>query len=154
MNEQQDGTASALNPWELGVAVVFFFIGLYMVFEGVRYGTGTITRIGPGFFTVSIGVLLMGLSVAVAFEVRRSLAKAPKVSLRVVLVIALGMVAFALLINRAGLVPAIFAVVFISRFAEPNTSIVNSAIIGAVLALLGWLVFIAGFNLPLKAFWW
>lgn len=153
MKDQQDGT-SALNPWELGVAAVFFLIGLYMVFEGVRYGTGTITRIGPGFFPTSIGVLLMGLSLAVALEVRRSLAATPKISLRVALAIIIGMVAFALLINSAGLVPAIFAVVFISRFAEPSANIVNSAIIGAVLAILGWLVFIVGFNLPLKPFWW
>lgn len=151
---QQTVVRPALNPWELGAAAIFFLLGLYMVFEGRRYGIGTITRIGPGFFPASIGVLLMGLSLALALEVRHSLARAPHVPLRITAVITVSLIAFSLLVTTAGLIPAVFAVVFISRFAEPGNNVLHSAILAAVLAILGWLAFIVGFNLPLKPLWW
>jgi hypothetical protein len=151
---EQSQSRPVLNRWELGAAAIFFLLGLYMAIEGSHYGLGSITRIGPGFFPVSIGVLLMILSVGVAFEVRHSLAAAPKIPLRITLVIAVALLSFALLVNTAGLIPAIFAVVFIARFAEPGNNVVASAILAAGLALVGWLAFIVGFNLPLKPFWW
>ena len=145
---------TGFNLGELAVAAVFFLIGLYMAFEGARFGTGTITRIGPGFFPVAIGVLLMGLSVAVAFEVRKSGAANPRIPLRITVVIIAALLAFAVLVGTAGLVPAAFAVVFISRFAEPGSNVVGSVILAAVLSIAAWLAFIEGFNLPLKPFWW
>lgn len=143
-----------LNPWELGAAAFFFLIGLYMVATGSGFGVGTITRIGPGFFPVSIGVLMMGLSVAIAFEVRHSLAGPPKIPLRVVLVIGVALFLFVTLVNTAGFIIATFSLIFVSRFAEPGSNVVGSVVLAACLALFGWLVFIFGFNLPLKAFWW
>lgn len=143
-----------LNPWELGAAAIFFALGAFMAFEGYGYGIGTITRIGPGFFPVSIGILLMLLSVAVGFEARYSLAKKPDIPRRISAVIVVGLVAFAALVTTAGLIPATFALVFISRFAEPGTNIRNSLILAAGVAFFAWLVFILGFNLPLKPFWW
>lgn len=152
MNQQTE-PRPALNFWELGAALVFFLLGLYMALEGSRYGVGTITRIGPGFFPVSIGVLLMGLSVAVAFEVRHSLAAAPHIPARVTAVLAVSVLAFGLLVTTAGFIPAVFAVVFISRFAQPGNNVLASTILAASLAIVGWLVFIVGFNLPLKPLW-
>lgn len=143
-----------VNKWEVGVAAAFFLVGAYMAYEGTRYGIGTITRIGPGFFPLCIGVLLMALSIGVAFEVRHSLAQPPAVPLRILAALSAGLLSFALLVNFAGLVPAAFSVIFISRFAEPGNSLRTSILLAAGLALVAWLVFILGFNLPLKAFWW
>jgi len=143
-----------VNVWELGVAAVFFLIGAYMAYESTQYGIGTITRIGPGFFPLCIGVLLMGLSVAVGFEVRHSLAEPPAIPLRIIATVGAALLSFALLVNLGGLVPATFAVIFISRFAEPGNSLRTSFLLAACLALIAWLVFIVGFKLPLKALWW
>ena len=151
---EQTRPREGVNVWELGVAAVFFLIGAYMAYEGTRYGIGTITRIGPGFFPLCIGVLLMALSVAVGFEVRHSLMEPPTVPLRTVAAVGAALLSFALLVNVAGLVPATFAVVFISRFAEAGNSLRTSFLLAAGLALVAWLVFILGFNLPLKALWW
>lgn len=151
---QQPQPQNALNFWELVGAALFFLLGLFLVVQGSTYGVGTITRIGPGFFPVSIGVMLMVLSVAIAFEVRRSMAIAPQIPVRISLAVIVALLSFALLVDSAGLVPAIFAVVFISRFAEPGNNIFASGALAVSSAAFGWLIFIVGFSLPLKPFWW
>ena len=89
-----------------------------MALEGVEYGVGAINRMGPGFFPAALGVLLMVFAVLLAPEALRAGTRPISFPMRPLVMIGLGLVAFAGLVVPAGLVPATLALVFVSAFAE------------------------------------
>ncbi len=119
-----------------------------------HYAMGTIKRMGPGMMPVSLGIILavFGLAIAIPALVRKG-AKVD-IAIRPFVVVTLSILAFALLIESAGLLPSVFATVVIATFAERTVSIVNALILGAALALLTWAIFILGLGLPMAAIRW
>lgn len=143
-----------LNFWELGAALVVFALGVFMTAEGLGYSIGSIRRMGPGFFPVAVGTIMMLISIGVMLEVRYSSTPAPDFPLRPLAAITAGLIAFGVLIEPLGLVPATFILVFVSAFGDASMTLLRAVITAAVIAALGYVVFVLGFRLPLDPFWW
>jgi hypothetical protein len=143
-----------LNYWELGAALVVFALGVFMTVEGLGYSVGSVRRMGPGFFPVAVGVIMILLSIGIMLEVRHSLTPAPDFPLRPLAAITAGLIAFGVLIEPLGLVPATFILVFVSAFGDASMNLLRAIITAAAIAALGYVVFVLGFRLPLDPFWW
>lgn len=137
-----------------GLLVALLGVGLaYMAQSG--YPLGTLRRMGPGMFPLGLGLALlgMGLALAVGGWLRgRAEAAAPPdenaepsplsdIQWRVALLTLAGVIAFALLIQRAGLIPAVLAVVAVSAFANRRNTVLAVALLAAILCALAVLVF-------------
>lgn len=142
------------NVPEVVAALSFVGLGAFMIWQASGYPYGDLRRMGPGFFPIWIGVLLIVLGLALVLEVRRLGTPAPTVALRPLLTIPAGLLAFALLVERAGLVPATAVLVGVSalgaRPLRPRAVVWTTAIVTAA----AYVLLIRLLGLPLKAFWW
>lgn len=143
-----------LNSWELGAALVLFAIGAFLTWTGLGYSVGTVRHMGPGFFPVAVGIVLMMLSAAIMLEVRHSKTPAPTFSLRPLVATVVGLAAFGALIEPVGLVPATFVLVFVASYGDSAMSTARAVIVAAAVAAMGYAVFVLGFRLPIHPFWW
>ena len=116
------------------------------------YGIGTPARMGRGFFPFSFGIagmvlalLIMARSLIVPGGMQQTLHKRP------VIFVAAGVLAFGLLIETAGLGPAVFVTTVLSSFADSEARLTGSVVLGLVLTAGIWVVFVylLGLQIPL-----
>jgi hypothetical protein len=129
-------------------------VGVAVVAAGVGYGVGTLRSMGSGFFPVVLGVLLALIGTALLFSARRAPAAGaheppaemahlagPVVQWRGWLCIVGAALAFVLLGEHGGLVPASFASVFIAAMGDRGNSVRAAAALAALLTIAGAIVF-------------
>lgn len=139
------------------------FVGLIAVYAGLDYRTGTPARMGPGFFPVAIGALLAltGLLIAVSARGDNGPAK-PKLGhhggglpdLRGGICIILSVLAFLLFGVYGGLVPATFAITFISALGDRQNTIVQAVLLSLAMCFVAVVVFWWALRLQLPLFQW
>jgi hypothetical protein len=106
---------------------LMFIIGLAAALQSIHYKLGTLSRMGPGFFPGSVGLLLAITGIAIFATAKKDAKQdADKERRRPEwlgwLLISLSIVAFIVLGTWGGLVPATFAIVFISALADRNNN--------------------------------
>lgn len=129
-------------------------LGVVMVWEGLGYPFGAPQRMGPGFFPVILGLLLVAMGAAVAIEVGQSSIRPLPSAARAFVMIIGAIVTFALMLPRWGLIPATVALVLLSAVADRPFRPLTALGTAAALALMGYLLFIKAFGLPLTAIRW
>ena len=145
------------SPSDLVAGACVLAVGLFAVWEAASYPFGALRQPGPGLFPLMLGILMTALGLGIALEglLTRGVAAGPeRPNFRAILAIPAALAAFAILVERAGLVPAIFAAVLICSMAEPRLRIVSSALLAAGLAIVCVLIFVHGLNLPFRAVRW
>jgi hypothetical protein len=112
---------------------------------------GTVRRMGSGFFPLALALILAGFGLILAIRgvLTRGIGAGP-ITIRPLLLILLSFVVFALLVDRIGLIFAIFAQISVAHFASDETKIYQSVIFGAVLAVLSAGVFVGLLNMPVE----
>ena len=132
---------------------VLFLIGAYVAYEGYGYGLGQVFRLGPGALPFGLGLLSVLFGVLVAVINPDGAETAPIIRWRPVLSILGALLAFALLIDTAGLVIATAALVFISGAADPEQT--WRGMLGIFVFLLGfvYIVFVQFLSIPFAMFW-
>lgn len=132
--------------------------GALGIWEGMRHPSGTLTAMGPGFLPMVIGVILVGLAIAVSLESRlidrAEVGETALPSLRAALAIFSALVAFGYVVGRFGVVPATYALVILSAFAQSRPKLPTAVGVATVLSLIAVVVFIQGFGIPMRAFRW
>jgi len=134
---------------------VLLVAGLVISFFAWGYPTGSLNQMGPGFIPQTIGVLISLLAVAILIvdlgdpELERPGA----IQLRSLCFVSAGIIIFAVLVDRAGLVPSMFLAVGVSMFADDQSKPLTVLIYSIIAAGLGWLLFLVGLELPIPAFW-
>lgn len=128
-------------------------IGVFAVAQGAAYSLGTLTRIGPGFFPAAVGAAMIVLGIVIVLEGRRADARPiERPAVLSLLSVLGGIAAFALLIERAGLVPAAAALIVISSLAAPRPRLLPILVLAAAVSAFSVLVFAVGLGLGLKPF--
>ena len=146
--------ARSLHTKRLASGLLFLAIGLFGIIYGSRYRMGSATHMGPGYFPVVVAaiVALLGL-ISVATSLQRG-GNARQADWHVIplLCVLAGIVAFGLLVERAGLVLAIAAVVALGCYQRLASRPWEVLAIGIVLIGMSVGLFIHGLGMPWHAF--
>lgn len=125
--------------------VVLIAVALAIGTRSVAYGLGSLTNMGAGFFPFAVACVLGLSGLAIALGSRASSGDQPRkprgFDLRGPLCIIAGMLAFIVLGKYGGLVPATFAVVFISAMGDRDNTLRDSAILAAAMVAVCLVVF-------------
>lgn len=121
-------------------------IGLVTIQDGVRYAMGTLLKMGPGYFPVALGCLLIFLGILIAGTASTGEQEeddtAPlRPEWRGWSCIIAGPVLFIILAKVSGMLPAAFACVFVSALGDRNTTLRGAVILAACVSVFGVVLF-------------
>ena len=144
------------NQKDLCAGLLFMAIGAVVVVVAAGYPIGSAMRMGPGYFPVVLGGILIALGAAIGIRALRTgePAALPPFRLRPLLLVTLSILAFALLVERFGLVPAIAAAVLVSCLGGHEFRVREVAALAAILAVASILIFRIGLELPFTLWGW
>jgi hypothetical protein len=130
--------------------LLFAALGAAILWVGADYSLGAPSRIGPGYVPRLLGILLAAIGLFLIVRSRWTTeAIDPTVAWRPLVLIFGSVVAFALVFEASGLVPAILVSVCIANYATAENRWTAAVVLGAVLAFFAWLLFVKGLSLPL-----
>jgi len=135
---------------DLWGGLLFASLGGLAVWAGADYPLGASSRIGPGYLPRLLGILMAALGAALLV---RSLwtreAVDTAIAWRPAALVLASIVAFALMFEATGLVPAVLVSVAIANYATPENRWTTAIGLGALLAFFAWALFVKGLALPL-----
>lgn len=145
-------TASAIrSPQDFAAGAVLCAIAVAGLWFGRHWETGTLANVGSGLFPRLICILLLGFGGYILIRsLQHSGASLSGWAWRPLLAVTASMLAFAVTIERAGLVVAVAAVVVVGSLAGAPLGLIRLAALVAVLAFLCTAMFIWGLGLPLQ----
>lgn len=139
-------------------------IGLGAAVQGLNYSFGSLTSMGPGFFPTCLGVILILLGASIAGTAKRPAARATVregaaqeaggPEWRGWSCIVLSIVAFVVLGKWGGLLPASFAVTFISAFGDRDNTWKSALILASIITVLSAVIFWWLLQLQFPLFTW
>lgn len=123
-------------------------IGAGAVYEGQKYGIGSLSDMGSGYFPVvaGSGLILLGIAMASVRGPAPDGQGASAPDWRGALAITAGVVLFVTLAKSAGLAPAIFACVFASALGARATTLKQAAILAVAVTIFGVALFSYGLH--------
>jgi Tripartite tricarboxylate transporter TctB family len=138
----------------LYAGATFIAIGIFTVTQAARYEFGTATRMGPGYFPICLGIVifLLGAVTIVKAVIVGEVDPVEPWELAPLFLLLAGVVAFGLLIDRAGLVAATFGVVLLSCYARLRKRWLEILVMCLFLSTLAVGIFVYGLRLPFFAF--
>jgi drug/metabolite transporter (DMT)-like permease len=133
-------------------------LGVLVMALGSSYSIGTLSRMGPGYFPLALGVILVLTGVAIAikgyFTEPEVEAKPLRPEWKAWFLISLSVVAFVVLTKYLGLVPATFGVVFISALADRDNTWKRAAVLALAIVVVSVIVFWWALQIQLPLFRW
>ena len=142
--------------------LMFMGVGLAFAWGATTYSVGQGARMGPGYFPLYLGVLMTILGAAITFSslVVESVGgdKIGKWAWKPLFFIILANLVFGVLlaglpslkIPAAGLIVAIYALVFISSMAETGWKVKNTFILATILAAGSYVAFVMALKLQFQ----
>ena len=129
--------------------VMFFLTGAGAILVARHYPFGSTLRMGPGYFPIVLSVILMVFGVYVML---RGLRKSEKIqgnwSIRALIVLPFSMALFGILMELAGFIPALTALVFVSAASGREFKFKEVLLLTLFLGVISVAMFIWGLGLP------
>jgi hypothetical protein len=136
--------------------LIFVAFGLAFAIASLRYPLGTPLRMGPGYFPLALGGILVFLGLLIVGKGFVSGAGAEgrlgNVPWRALLLIVLAVLFFGLTVRGLGLVPATAVTALLTALASQRTSILAAVAIAVGLTALCVLIFVLALQLRLPLF--
>ena len=140
---------SVWNNKDVWAGLMLIGIGAAAIVLARDYPFGTALRMGPGYFPIVLGGLLIVFGLYVlATGLRRAEAMGGFWSLRALVVLPLSLVLFGLLMDHAGFVPAMIVLIFASATASTEFRFVEVLLFSVGLTALSVAVFVWALGLP------
>ncbi|MEW5422189.1 tripartite tricarboxylate transporter TctB family protein [Amorphus sp. 3PC139-8] len=137
---------------DIAIALVLFSIGVGFSVVAYGHGLGSLRRIGPGAMPFLIGCMLSLCALACLVNaVRKKIEVEVSPPLPVALII-VAVIAWALLVEPFGLVPATIVLMLIGTFAYGKVHWMSTLIVIAAMCVGCVALFIYGFRLPFTIF--
>jgi hypothetical protein len=137
---------------------LMILIGLGAAYQGSRYSIGTLSHMGPGFFPLSLGILLALIGAAIALGAKTSVPPGPEAYLapewRGWICICASIVAFIVLGKYGGLLPATFAISFISAMGDRGNTWKSALGLSLVMCVICVVVFWWALRMQFPLFQW
>ena len=136
--------------------LLFLAFGLFVMIYGSRYPLGTTARMGPGYYPLvaSTGLCILGIVLVARAVVKGTGETIGAIQVRPVLLILFGTLAFGLLIERLGFLAASVAAVVLTRFAERDPRLAETAALALGLTAFTTAVFWSALGMPLRLVIW
>jgi len=131
--------------------LMFIAFGLAALYFGRKLAMGTAVRMGPGYVPHMLAYIMLGLGfliTVVAMVTTSEPAEAPK--WRPITLVTIGIVVFALLFERAGLFPALVALILIASAGGDEFKLTEVLGNMAVLTVLCIIVFKIGLSMNIS----
>jgi hypothetical protein len=146
------GGIRIVNPKSLLAGLFFGAIGLFAAIYATNYPIGHVTRMGPGFFPMMLGVMLVGLGLlnivhAIAWAKPDRL---EKLALKPLLIIPVAIAIFGVLLAKVGLLIAVWTLVLLASTAERGFRKREILAICIVVSGLASLLYVYGLGLPFE----
>lgn len=138
-----------LDKTDLISGLVVLAISSFFAYGALDYRIGTMTRMGPGYVPLVLGLIGMVLGAAIILTAFGRSGGLESFRWRVVLPVVASITAFLLLLPRTGLIPATFVAVVVAAFASPKSRILPTLLLGVVVAALIWIGFVVLLGLPI-----
>ena len=138
------------KPKDFFAAVFFILIGVAVLWISRDYDYGSARRMGPGYFPVWLGGLLIAFSLIMlirSFVGERD--PMDDLALKPVLLILGGSLLFGLLLRPVGLPFAIIAMVLLGAAGAKATRPVPALLLAVGLAICSYFVFVRGLGQPM-----
>jgi len=141
-------------------------IGLGSIYGGMDYQIGTLSHMGPGFFPAAVGGLIAFTGLLIAIGGRTGAKEKEEGTqipsshptgmpdIRGSICIILGILAFIGLGQYGGLLPATFAITFISALGDRKNSVKQAFILSLGMVVIAVVVFWWALQLQLPLFQW
>ena len=145
------------EAWAAGTMIV---LGRGAIAQATTYTLGSLARMGPGLFPAILGVLLVLLGLIIArmayspMVTEEDAEEIPPPEWRGWGCIIGGLMTFILLGKYGGLVPATFALVFISAMGDRQHTPRSAALLAVGVTILGVAVFSWALQLQFPLFRW
>lgn len=135
-------------------ALVTVGVGLFIFADAWNYRMGTLQRMGPGYMPWLLGLGMMALAVIMVATARPGKLDLSlrMEQLRGIVFLGAALGAFALTIERYGLLLSIFVTVFLASLASPRTPFLTALMLAAGTAVVSTLLFRVGLGLQMKAY--
>lgn len=149
------------EPEDFVSGILFAVLGLGALWIAFSYPMGTATRMGPGYMPAVLGGLLAFLGVVIMlksldfgasgdsapdFQIGQDLLRL----LRPLVFVVTGLLTFAYVLPRYGLVAAVILLVTISAFADYKPRLMTAVPLAVLLAGVTVLIFVRGLGLPIR----
>ncbi len=133
--------------------LLFIALSVIFIVMSTKYDFGNLKEIGPGFFPLILGCILMVLGIAVTLISLGAKGEAVRLSRwhwKPIIVLSASILAFAITIPTLGFAAAIVILLVISSFAYTGKRKTSEFFLMTIgLTLLAVLVFIVGLKLPI-----
>lgn len=150
--EKRVGPSPTLTRRNRIAGFVLLLVGTFVTIEAFGYGLGQISRLGPGALPFGLGILIAIFGLLIATVNPDGADEVPAIKWRPVAMILGALLAFALLVEPAGLVIATGALVFISGVADPEHTWRSLLAIYLVLIVFVYVVFVQLLAVPFSMF--
>lgn len=135
-----------------------FWAGLMLIGTGLAaiviardYPLGSALRMGPGYFPIILGAIISLLGLYFLIKALRSGEPITgNWSLRALVLLPLSLILFGVLMDRAGFIPALAVLVFVSAAAGREFKLKEVALLTVALTVLCVAIFIWGLALPYR----
>lgn len=129
-------------------------LGASAIWIAQDYPFGSLRRMGPGYFPTSLGWLLVGLGAIIAAGGFMRPGVQPRADWRNMIAVLAAILAFALMVERFGLIAATVALVFISAAADRSSTLRGTAILTVCLVAMTVGIFVEGLGIPFRLWNW
>jgi Tripartite tricarboxylate transporter TctB family len=139
------------NAKDLFAGLLFVVFGAAAVLIGRHYPLGSASRMGPGYFPVLVGALLVLVGVVVTV---RALVAHPdrigRIAVKPLVLVLAAVATFAAFIEQMGLAVVVLSVVVVGYLANPRPKWLELVVLAAVLTGASLAIFVYGLKLPFK----
>jgi len=135
--------------------MMFLGIGAGAIIGSRNYPFGNTLRMGPGYFPTMLGGILILFGIYVMVRGLRSDEKIQgNWSIRALIVLPLSMVLFGVLMELAGFIPALAALIFVSVASGREFKFMEVLLLTIFLGVISVAMFIWGLGLPYPLIKW
>jgi hypothetical protein len=136
---------------DLAGGLIVFAGGCAVAVGATSYPIGELTRMGPGYFPLVVGIVLAVLGFGLILASRTSASSLPALRFKPVLAVFAGLIFWALTLERLGLAPATLGLVILVSLAQDKPRLVMIGATAAFLIAFSIGVFIYALVMPIPA---
>ena len=135
--------------------LMFIVIGVFGFYTAHQYSIGTASSMGPGYFPRGICGIMTILGVALTLRSLWLVGEGVQsFAWRPLIMLSLATVGYGMLMNTAGFIPALAALILLSSLAGGEFKVREVVALIITLVAASWALFIYGLNLSVTLFWW